>query len=244
MAFGFCNRYRLVVLVLLALIVWQVFQLLTQKSVTQLSEVGLIHYLSNQSNILELEDDKYNKHKQDKVKVRVYYEALCPDSKHFFIKHLGPVTEKLSEFLDVTLIPYGKAKTKEENGKYYFTCQHGEEECYANKIHACSIAAVANMTTAVKITECMITDNMDADEALLRCAKQMKIDPDPISNCANSDHGSALLKKHGDDTHIVNPTFIPTILLNSSKENQAAILKNFLLEVCKLIDIPLPPPCL
>ena len=72
----------------------------------------------------------------------------------------------------------------------------------------------------------------------------MKIDPDPISFCARHDLGSSLLKKHGDDTHIVQPTFIPTITLNGSKDNQAAILKNFLLEVCKLIDMPLPPPCL
>lgn len=62
-----------------------------------------------QAGIVELEDDSYNKHKQDKVKVRVYYEALCPDSKHFFMRHLGPVTEKLSDFLQVTLVPYGKA---------------------------------------------------------------------------------------------------------------------------------------
>lgn len=72
----------------------------------------------------------------------------------------------------------------------------------------------------------------------------MKIDPEPISLCASSENGSSLLKKYGDDTHVVNPTFIPTILLNGSKDNQAAILKNFLLEVCKLIDMPLPPPCL
>lgn len=72
----------------------------------------------------------------------------------------------------------------------------------------------------------------------------MKIDPDPISNCARTDLGSALLKKHGDDTHRLKPTFIPTVIINGSKENQAAILKNFLLEVCKLIDMPLPPSCL
>ncbi|RVE41793.1 hypothetical protein evm_013562 [Chilo suppressalis] len=194
--------------------------------------------------IVELEDDRFNKHIKDKVKVRVYYEALCPDSKHFFIKHLGPVTEKLSDFLDITLVPYGKAQTKESHGKYFFDCQHGQEECYANKIHACSIASIVNMTMAVKMTTCMIIDNLDADGALKRCAKELKIDPDPISSCASDDNGSELLKKYGDDTHIISPSFIPTITINGSKDNQAAILKNLRLEVCKLIDMPLPPGCL
>ncbi|XP_013191317.1 gamma-interferon-inducible lysosomal thiol reductase [Amyelois transitella] len=232
MAFYSCNRYRIVVLVLVALILWQFFRLLPQKA-TDIIE----------TDIEKLEDDKYNKHKQDKVKVRVYYEALCPDSKHFFVRHLRPVTEKLSEFLEIALVPYGKATTREEKGHYIFQCQHGEEECYANKIHACVIEAV-NMTTGVQVTECMIFDNLDADAALDRCASQFKIDPDPISDCATGERGAALLKKHGDDTHTINPTFIPTITLNGSKDNQAAILKNFLLEVCKLIDMPLPPPCL
>ncbi|CAG4978977.1 unnamed protein product [Parnassius apollo] len=213
---------------------WQIMRLMPEKPAAELSGVDIV----------VLEDDKYNKHKQDKVKIRVYYEALCPDSKHFFLKHLTPVTEKLSEFIHVTLVPYGKATTKEKNGKYYFMCQHGEEECFANKIHSCSIEALGNMTMSVKFTDCMIADNMDADKALERCAKQMKIDPKPIRDCATNEHGSALLKKHGDDTNIIKPTFIPTIILNGSKDNQAAILKNFLLEVCKLIDMPLPPPCL
>lgn len=59
-------------------------------------------------------------------------------------------------------------QTKEKKGQYIFNCQHGEEECYANKIHACAIAAVGNMTLSVKITECMIIDNLDADAALER----------------------------------------------------------------------------
>lgn len=72
----------------------------------------------------------------------------------------------------------------------------------------------------------------------------MKVETAGIGTCATSDHGSALLKKHGDDTHIVKPSFIPTITINGSSDNQPALLKNFLLEVCKLIDMPLPPPCL
>lgn len=79
---------------------------------------------------------------------------------------------------------------------------------------------------------------------LFQCANMLKIEADPINYCANNDHGSALLKKYGDDTHMLKPTFIPTIVMNGSRDNQAAILKNFLLEVCKLIDMPLPPPCL
>lgn len=72
----------------------------------------------------------------------------------------------------------------------------------------------------------------------------MHIDIVPINSCANSEQGSLLLKKYGDETHRIKPTFIPTITLNGSRENQAAMLKNFLLELCKEINIPLPPPCL
>ncbi|XP_041975453.1 GILT-like protein 1 [Aricia agestis] len=234
MPFYSCNRYRMVVIIMLGLIAWQIYMLTRDKPSIQLTE----------SNIIELEDDKFNKHIKDKVKARIYYEALCPDSKHFFVKHLGPVSKKLSDFVHITLVPYGKASTKEENGEYYFICQHGEEECYANKVHACAIDILKNSTLSVEVTECMIIDNMDADSALYRCAKQYNLDPEPIKICATHRLGSALLKKHGDDTSIINPKFIPTITLNGSKDNQRAILKNFLLEICKMIDMPLPPPCL
>lgn len=235
MAFYSCNRYKIVVLVLLILITWQVLRLLYQKPTETETD---------ESRLVELEDDKYNKHKVDKVKVSVYYEALCPDSKYFFMKHLLPVTEKLSDFLDVHLVPYGKAHTKEVDGQYSFRCQHGEEECYANKIHGCAVEIISNMTLGVQFTECMIIDNMNADDALERCGKLMNIEVKPIKSCAVSDRGSLILKNHGEDTHKVNPTFIPTITLNGSHNNQGAILKNFLLEVCKIINIPLPPPCL
>lgn len=41
--------------------------------------------------------------------VMVFYEALCPDSKHFIIKQLEPTYTKAPALIDFQLVPYGKA---------------------------------------------------------------------------------------------------------------------------------------
>lgn len=46
----------------------------------------------------------------EKVKVSVYYEALCPDSKFFITYQLVPVFGELKDFLIIDLVPYGKAE--------------------------------------------------------------------------------------------------------------------------------------
>lgn len=46
--------------------------------------------------------------------------------------------------------------------------------------------------------------------------------------------GSELLKGYGEETHSLAPpvSFIPTIALNKSQDNQQDILKNFFKQVC------------
>ena len=46
------------------------------------------------------------------VKVEVYLESYCPDSKIFFLNHLVPTFEALKDdnILDITVISYGKAR--------------------------------------------------------------------------------------------------------------------------------------
>ncbi|XP_050314057.1 GILT-like protein 1 [Anthonomus grandis grandis] len=175
----------------------------------------------------------------EKVKVSVYYEALCPDSKHFINHQVVPVFDALNDNILLDLVPYGKAQTTiSDAGVIEFTCQHGSEECFANKIHACVIDLVKDPKMQLKYISCMITDNFVAEDAGERCGKEQKLDFTPIRKCATEQAGSILLKKYGERTHALNPKarFIPTILMNDSQnyDTQAIILKDLLKAVCKV----------
>ncbi len=71
-----------------------------------------------------------------KVKLGVYLESLCPDSRRFINKQLTPTFKILSEIFDIDFVPFGNSEytynttTKE----VLFKCQHGFQECYGNKI--------------------------------------------------------------------------------------------------------------
>lgn len=44
------------------------------------------------------------------VLAMVFYEALCPDSKHFILRQLLMAFYKAPALVDFQLVPYGKAK--------------------------------------------------------------------------------------------------------------------------------------
>ena len=49
------------------------------------------------------------------VRVDVYYEVLCPDSRYFVLHQLYPTFQKIGEAMDIHYVPYGKA-TVSHNG--------------------------------------------------------------------------------------------------------------------------------
>ncbi|KAG7167720.1 Gamma-interferon-inducible lysosomal thiol reductase-like 1 [Homarus americanus] len=91
--------------------------------------------------------------------VEVYYEALCPDSRYFIMKQLTPAYEKLHKIMHIALVPYGKARTQEKDGKFIFDCQHGPVECRANMVHACVTNLVKEEAKQLAIVHCMIDKN-------------------------------------------------------------------------------------
>ncbi|XP_021913568.1 GILT-like protein 1 isoform X2 [Zootermopsis nevadensis] len=182
------------------------------------------------------------------ILVTVFYEALCPDSRSFFTKQLLPTFEKIPLLIQINLVPYGKAMTETVGTSYRFTCQHGPLECRANKIHACAIAKVTQPDIQLKYITCMISDNMNPEKIGEECAQDHDVRWKEVVGCAVGSEGEELLKQHGEATNALNPrvSFVPTVLLDQSQDNQPGILKNLFKEVCTHLQeqrLQLVPEC-
>lgn len=91
---------KAVVIFLVVIIMYKAFQLFLFPSKPAIEQIIVQDSLGNEV---------------EKVKVTVYYEALCPDSKFFITYQLVPVFEKLKDSLLLDLVPYGKAEVSIDN---------------------------------------------------------------------------------------------------------------------------------
>jgi len=158
----------------------------------------------------------------EKLKVAVYYEALCPDSKTFVTQQLYPAWQNLHDAIRVKLVPYGKAIHNKRDGKWEFDCQHGPRECYGNKIQGCALKSKElNDSQKFDLIRCLMADK-NPDMALQQCAGVVNVDAAPIESCANGTKGDEILASYGDKTQQLNPnlSFVPTVIFNE-KFNQA-----------------------
>lgn len=181
-----------------------------------------------------------------KVVVEVYYEVLCPDSRYFVLKQLYPTWQRIGSIMDIQYKPYGKASHHASDGGFMFQCQHGPNECLGNMIHTCALHYISESAKLVEYINCMMGDNYDPMQAGQSCASQLDIEWSPIEACARGKEGQKMLAVVGDDTHSLRPrvTFIPTIVLNGSQDNQKMILKNLLKEVCRKYQGVKPKDCI
>ncbi|XP_039757386.1 GILT-like protein 2 [Pararge aegeria] len=185
-------------------------------------------------------NNQINANNVDEVDVKLYYESLCPDCIQFDKEQFNDAVQKLSQYVDFHTYPYGNAKTINENGVIEFECQHGPPECYGNKLHACAIDNLNNITESVAYNSCMMGgENRGSDDAAAdRCAASLGIDSTPIKACAKGDRGTELLEYYGEESKKANFSYVPYILING-KENDGS---NFMRDICAAFAVS-PPPC-
>lgn len=198
---------------------------------------------------------------QSRVPVYVYYESLCPDSARFVNEQLYPVaaSKEFKRFLELHLVPYGKSSYTTQGSEVMFTCHHGENECYGNKVHACAIQHIqgnsyqpemSRENLTLQYVNCLMHRAQLKDGAFptKRCADEVKIDQwQQIMDCANSTEGSQLLKQHGDVTNKLQMPLksVPTVAFKQTfdDELQKLSVSSFRHALCKNLS-PQPVECL
>ncbi|KAL5701827.1 hypothetical protein ACHQM5_027121 [Ranunculus cassubicifolius] len=151
----------------------------------------------------------------EKVKLDLYYETLCPACSDFMVHDLREIfTNGLIKFVDLNLVPYGNARL--ENGN--ITCQHGDYECKLNMVEACAIQAWPGTHQHYKFIYCVAKlvakNNYTEWES---CFNATGYDSKPITNCVNSSMEKQLELKYANETASLMPPhrFVPWVVVNN-----------------------------
>ncbi|QQP38189.1 Gamma-interferon-inducible lysosomal thiol reductase [Caligus rogercresseyi] len=115
-------------------------------------------------------------------------------------------------------------------GGYTFSCQHGEEECAGNMVHACSAKYIESQSSLINFVACPTTRESFVLEKTRELGPHSKVFPNI--------EGQRLLAEAGEKTNALNPslTFVPT-------NNQNALFTNLMEEVCKAYTGTPNPAC-
>jgi len=115
----------------------------------------------------------------DKLKMNLYVEALCPDSRWTMLMSMNSAIKGgLLDMVDLNYVVAGNASSDNYvrgSGEYNFTCQHGSVECFSNVYMNCVSHLDSNKKRALQTVICMfdysarLANIVDQDEVLTKC---------------------------------------------------------------------------
>ncbi|XP_050728324.1 gamma-interferon-inducible lysosomal thiol reductase-like [Eriocheir sinensis] len=151
----------------------------------------------------------------DPVKVSVYYETLCPDSRNFFNEQLYPVYQDLKDILTMDVNAYGLASDVPLGETYVFQCQHGHAECVGNMMITCAKNLTQDEKVFMAFSNCVMAE-FTAAAAGPQCAEQTGVDFAPVEECYNSVEGHRLLHEVGVKQNALETAvyWVPWILID------------------------------
>ncbi|XP_067309864.1 gamma-interferon-inducible lysosomal thiol reductase [Pseudorasbora parva] len=182
----------------------------------------------------------------NKVNVSLYYESLCPGCRNFLVGQLVPTLIMLSDIMNVDLVPYGNAQEKEDQGKYTFICQHGEDECLGNMIETCLLNNLG--MEAIPVIFCM-ESGVDVLKSAQPCLGiyNPEITWDSVMKCVKGDQGNKLMHENAVKTNALKPPhqYVPWITINGehSDDLQDKAMSSLFSLVCSLYKGEKPGAC-
>ncbi|XP_069693930.1 uncharacterized protein [Periplaneta americana] len=181
----------------------------------------------------------------EKLRLSVFYEPLCPSSLKFFKEQLKPTYEALAEYIDLELVPFGKANQSYVNETFHFECTHGEVECYAEIVHACAFEEFSHIEDYVPFIFCLMsevntTTNLTNElYPVENCGNSLDLELKSLNKCIGT-KGPQLLSTLGNRTESLTPSLrdVPSIVVNkiydvNDQINALQHLKNLVCERMK-----------
>jgi len=186
-----------------------------------------------------------NQNTVPKITVSIYYGSLCSGCVHFFKNQIGPNLTKFQKYVNFDFIPFGITQQKMFEGKWYFKCQNGVNECMKNKWQACSIHV---LPPKLHLLASYLVCYMNSTDEILsgyQCTRKYKGLYDEyyskIKQCfMNREFSDSLMLHHSNRTKSVVPrlTRMPSIIFNGVyNETEQDDAKNNLEKViCKYLN--------
>ncbi|XP_066391520.1 gamma-interferon-responsive lysosomal thiol protein-like isoform X2 [Miscanthus floridulus] len=177
-----------------------------------------------------------------KVAVALYYESLCPYSARFVVNHLAKVfVDGLLEVVDLTLVPYGNARIHTGG---VISCQHGPYECLLNTVEACAIDAWPDLDVHFSFIYCvedLVVKRQYKDWE--SCFQKLGLDPEPVTQCYNSEHGHKLELEYANQTNALEPPhrYVPWVVVDGQPLLED--YENFEAYTCKAYKGTPPKAC-
>lgn len=175
-----------------------------------------------------------------KLKLTVYHESLCPDSRRFFLEQLVPTYRKIGPYIDLISIPFGHARTIQPDK---MICQHGARECQRNRLMACiQTKGSNNMTEIVESLGCLFLGEESPKDCLNKHMPSVDYDQ-TIQTCQKSQESYKLMEEYEKLTGRIG--YVPKITLNDeySEEIQEKCENHLLEHLCKNLTQQQPEAC-
>ncbi|KAH8312537.1 hypothetical protein KR044_011285, partial [Drosophila immigrans] len=170
-----------------------------------------------------------------RLPLAVHYEALCPDSMYFMRRRLHDALYDNDWWprVDLKLYPFGKANFYNNTAlkRMEVYCQHGEQECELNALHACVLETL-ELQPAFQLINCMLRSyGNQMDE----CAGHLKLDVTAAKQCKQDRKTPDILMPYGKETLALQLSFVPSIVFDSQFEpyEQSSIRYNFEAHFCR-----------
>lgn len=126
--------------------------------------------------------------KPEKLKVEIFIESECKNSKKFIQDQIWKFYDEFKEKIDFDFVIFGKSKSFIKNSQIEFKCQHGPAECHNNMIMSCALNSIHDKNLQMKFIAC----SMGYEKTKIHCAEEIGISKEKLRKCLSDGEGIEL----------------------------------------------------